>query len=557
MDESLLDYCSSQPGMLVVPIEVLSEAGLDPDAAAAYRARGLLTESECERIDAMFVAYCKRAGKLSQASRQWFPPRVQHLCLVTNGVRTRPYFQPFHASSWLLYREDIAESTSSLEFSIFLLFQAERQYLQQQVGASLLTNLPYLLILNDLQLEDFVAGCRRSTRPDAAGYRALADSMPLIRSLNHDPFRSPQSAIAGAVRLANGLIVTPDQKQGIDRLHEAWMQSIAAVVAAHRASTRPPATRAGRSLIDWLDAEAPHLVLTGNDGRVVWNGPGTGAQALQSLASSLTPDAEESIRSDLDVIDRRSRRFIDSLADPGGLAKPASWMTAGGLSYIHGETLRIAYSLTDDPERMRHASPPYERLMLTARTMHEWGHQAAESGWVRVAPDRIDERADHERSLVELLNEIVDELPGTLRSALVGALGSPADPQETPGQIMLKGVLRRIDDYMANLLARHYLSANEMDTYVRNNVGSRLLDYAPEQALTHLLRVAYEFQYLGLSSIQNPRAWFMNSTWFESLFVAPGICSAATFDRLTAEIAQICDCYEIDAGRIQLPGSKA
>ena len=42
-------------------------------------------------------------------------------------------------------------------------------------------------------------------------------------------------------------------------------------------------------------------------------------------------------------------------------------------------------------------------------------------------------------------------------------------------------LLRRIDDYMANFLARHYLTRDEMDTYVRNNVGSRLLDYAPER----------------------------------------------------------------------------
>ncbi len=554
MDESLLEYCASQPGLLVVPIDVLSADGLAPEAAEAYAARGLLDRGECERIDAMIRKYWERAGKLGRASRQWFPPRVQHLCLVTDGVRTRPYFQPFHASSWLLYREDVAEATSSLEFSIFLLFQAERQVLQQQVGASLLTNLPYLLILDKDQLADFVDGCRKSARPDAGGYRALADALPELRTLHHEAFRRPAVAVPGAQRLANGLIADADQQQVLERLQRDWMQAIEAVVAAHRDTVRRPTARPGRAVLDWLDDEAPHLVVTGEGGEVLWNGPGTGSAALESLVPGLTAEAEDSILADLAVIDRRSREFLGTLADPDALARPASWMTAGGLSYIHGDTLRIAYSLTDDPERLRHASPPYERWMLAARTVHEWGHQAAESGWVRVDPERIEERAARERALVAVLDELVAELPARLRPSLVAALGRSDDVDRSPGETMLAGLLRRIDDYMANLLARHYLTRDEMDTYVRNNVGSRLLEYAPDQALTHLLRVAYEYQYLSLSTIRDPERWFMDSTWFDSLFADPGVCSRARFLRLADRIAALCDTYTIDADRIKVPG---
>src|SRR6056297_1825029 len=553
MDQSLIDYCASQPGMLVVPIEVLSDTGLDAHAASAYRDRGWLTEIECERIDAMIAAYCKRAGQLGQASRQWFHSRVQHLCLVTNGVRTRPYFQPFHASSWLLYRDDIDEATSSLELSIFLLFQAERQYLQQQVGASLLTNLPYLLILNDDQCSDFIEGCRRSTRPDAAGYRALADAMPWIRELHHESFRPPVASRSDHRRLANGLIVTAGQQARLDGLHREWMASIEAVVAAHRASPTAPTPLAGRSLLDWLETESPHRVLTGEQGEVIWSGPGSAREALTGMVPQCSPEAEASILADLEVIDRKSRAFLESLTAPDTLARPADWMTEGGLSYIHAETLRIAYPLSGDPDRLRHASPPYERLMLAARTVHEWGHQAAESGWVRVDPQRLDERRSHEEALVSLLDGIVDGLPSAMRPALVAALGRPKSPADTPGRMLLRGLLLRIDDYKANLLARHYLRDEEMDTYVRNNVGSRLLDYAPEHALTHLMRAVYEYQYLELSSIRDPRAWFMDSTWFEALFIAPRIVDEADFDRLAGRIGRICACYSIDADRIALP----
>ncbi len=553
MKDALLDYCASQTGLLLVPVDVLSADGFDPEAAEAYASRGLLERYECERIDTMVRKYWERAGKLGRASRQWFPARVQHLCLITDGTRTRPYFQPFHASSWLLYRDDVAPETSSLELSIFLLVQAERQYLQQQIGASLLTNLPYLLILDEDQLADFIDGCRRSTRPDAAGYRALADALPEIREMHHEAFRRPTAAVPGAQRRVNGLIVHRDQQQVLDRLQRDWMQAVEATVASHRASVGGVSARSGRALLGWLDDAAPHLVITGEEGQLLWTGPGTARPELASLAARLTPEAEDSVLADLAVVDRKSRAFLETLADPGALARPASWMTAGGLSYIHGDTLRIAYSLTDDPERLRHASPPYERWMLAARTVHEWGHQAAESGWVRVDSERVDERRAREQALVESIDEIVADLPGGLRPALVAALGRAGGTEATPGETMLAGLLRRIDDYMANLLARHYLTQDEMDTYVRNNVGSRLLDYAPDQALTHLLRVAYEFQYLSLSSIADPQRWFMDSTWFDSLFVDPGVCSRARFEGLAACIAGLCDTYAIDGDRIVLP----
>ena len=554
MIDTLTDYCASQPGMLMVPIEVLSDAGLDSQAATAYQARGLLTESECRRIDQMIVKYCKRANQVGRASPQWVPARIQHLCLVTNGVKTRPYFQPFHASSWLLYLDDIKDSTSSLELSIFLLFQAERQYLQQQIGASLMSNLDYFLIMNQAQIDDFCAGCMRSTRPDAAAYRALADAMPMVCSLHHERFKRPQQALPDHQHLANGLMVNAQQQQSLDALHQQWMTSAESVIASHRSSTSRPNAQSGQALMAWLESESPHLVLVGEDKELLWQGAGTVGDGLKELLARLSPEAEESIIQDLQVIDQKSRLFLKSLLKPDDLVPPAAWMTEGGLSYIHGDANRIAYSLTDDPDRLWQVAPPYERLMLAARTVHEWGHQAAESGWVRVDPERMQERKDHEQTLVELLDRIVSELPKMMKPALIAALNPAHRSSETPGQQLLKGLLRRIDDYMANFLARHYLTRDEMDTYVRNNVSSRVLDYAPEQALKHLLRIAYEYQYLHLSSVRDLQAWFMKSTWFDSLFVRPRIISVDMFMRLTDQVARICDCYEIDADQVQTAG---
>ena len=551
----MIDYCSSQPGLLLVPIEALSEQGFDPFVAEAYQKHELLNNVECRHIDQMVFKYCQRANKLGQASPLWFPARIQHLCLVANGVQTRPYFQPFHASSWLLYRDDIDESTSSLEFSIFLLFQAERQYLQQQIGASLMANLPYLLILNQSQLEDFCLGCRRSTRPDAAAYQSLAESMPMVHGLLHEKFKRPKQLMPGFHRMANGLMVNAEQQQALDRLHQQWLTTAESVIKQHRSSTQLLHRPSGQNLMHWLESESPYLVLVGEDKQLLWQGRSTATDALNPLLQKLTPAAEQSIIEDLKVIDQKSRLFLNSLVDPEALKPPAAWMTEGGLSFIHGQTNRIGYSMTDDPDRLWQVAPPYERLMLAARTIHEWGHQAAETGWVRVDPERIEERKQYEAALVDFLNRWIADLPIQMQSVFMAVLQQQPSSQ-TPGEILLKGLLRRIDDYMANLLARHYLSQTEMDTYVRNNVGSRMLDYAPGQALRHLVRISYEYQYLHLSSIRDPQAWFMKSTWFDALFVQPGIADVETFMRLTEQIARICDCYAIDAGYIQLPALK-
>ncbi|MEM1081614.1 MAG: hypothetical protein AAGH65_08540, partial [Pseudomonadota bacterium] len=498
------------------------------------------------------VKYWQRAQQLSQASSQWFPPRIQHLCLVSNGVQTRPYFQPFHASSWLLYRDDVYPDTSSLELSIFLLFQAERQYLQQQIGDSLMANLPYLLILNQQQRSDFCAGCLSSTRPDAAAYRALADAIDLISTLGHDRFKRPARLPNGHHVLTNGLIVHADQQQVLAELEMQWLAAAEAVIQSHRSSTHSPSSQAGSTLMNWLERESPEVVLTGHECTLLWQGPGSADQALTPLLDQLAPEAEQSILHDLQVIDQKSRLFLSTLSNPDDLKPPAAWMTEGGLSFIHGQTNRIAYSLTDDPDRLWQVSPPYERLMLAARTIHEWGHQAAETGWVRVDPDRLDERKQHEQGLVATLDHLADALPPPIKPLLTQTL-SRGDKSLSPGQVLLKGLLRRIDDYMANALAVHYLSTAEMDTYVRNNVGSRMLDYPPDLALRHLVRVAYEYQYLALSSIQTPMAWFMNSTWFEALFIQSGVITQSGWVDLTEQIGRICGCYTIDPVAIHLP----
>ncbi len=104
----------------------------------------------------------------------------------------------------------------------------------------------------------------------------------------------------------------------------------------------------------------------------------------------MTEPGELSILKDLQVVGYHSKRFLDSLRHRDKLADPAPYMSAGGLSHIDGQWKLIAYDIGPGPNagRLWESTPPFERLMLGARTIHKWGHLAAYSGWVRVPEER-------------------------------------------------------------------------------------------------------------------------------------------------------------------------
>ncbi len=541
------DYFVSQDGMIVIPIDYFSEQGITSDFSTFIEDSGLLGQQSIAQINQTIAAYFNRARQLSSVSRQWFQPRIQHLCLVTKGERIRPFFQPFHANSWLLYDSDFHPETSSVELSIFLLFQAERMFMQQQIAASLLTNLPYFLILTDTQIDNFVDGCERSDRPDADFFRSFASKLPQLRRLHHVQFNRPSVALQGYQTTQNGLIVDADDMAMLDSLQQDWIRSAEAVMSAHRAHYTTLSPDAGRRLLTWLDDRQPDLLISGDDGDILWQPGCSDHSALQSVLAEVSTVAEEEIKKDLQVIDYYSKKFLETLAEPDQLVDPAPYITEGGLSYIHPKLKRIAYNLgADNADRLWQPSPPYERWMLAARTVHEWGHLAAESGWVAVPEELSETRKNLEAALVDEFEAMVNGMSARVRHLIEPELAGLSKKADRAGEALLKAMLRRIEDFMANLVAQDILNADEMDTYVRNNVASRLLEYRPEQMLMHLIRTVYEFQYLRLSRIRDRSDWFMKSTWFQALFIDSGVLSQHQFEQLEPVVAGICDCYRID-----------
>ncbi|MFO0980221.1 MAG: hypothetical protein U1E76_00495 [Planctomycetota bacterium] len=200
-----VDFCFSQRGLFLIPVDELGPAGMSETFALELCARTDLTDAWVELFDAAFAAYWARASTLAaRAPRHWWPPRVQHVAVVTSPAHVRPYFQPLHRTSWLVYASDFDPQPSHREFAAYQLLQVERMGLLQQVVPALAHNLSYFLLRSADEIAAFVAACERSPRPDATAYQALARAMPWVVTLHHETLRPPPAPAAGQRRHAAG-----------------------------------------------------------------------------------------------------------------------------------------------------------------------------------------------------------------------------------------------------------------------------------------------------------------------------------------------------------------
>ena len=547
------DYYFAHDGIFVIPIEHLSSIGLTRSFEDDLLKRGVFKRGSAELFTKAFSAYWKRALELHQKSpRFWFPPRVQHVCVVTKPNHIRPYFFPFNRNSWTLYASDFDPDFSNLEFATYQFFHVERMAILQQIVPALAANMSYFLTLSHKQIRDFTYGCRKTPRPDAKGFLELAKAMSWVQKLYHEQIKKPMLPLSKARLMRDtGLILPGSFSSKLDRLLESWTGSVNRVIKQHRESYTRQSVQKDR-ISSWLLETQPPLLITGAKGKVLW-APDMPEDMTKLRASliNLTDQGEERILKDLEVIGLHSQRFLESLRLPHELVDPAPYLVEGGLSDIHGERKLVAYNIGpgDYENRLWESSPPYERLMLAARTIHEWTHLAVESGWVPVPEKRKSEWKTLTEDLVSLFDEIYQIAPTVIRNQTASEVIRLSKESGSLGQTLLKGMLDRIEDFMCNLLAKKFLSPDAMDTYVRNNVYSHWQDYTSESIYVQLGRQAYEFQYLRLSRIDDPLGWFLKSTWFTERFIQTGVISEALFNRLITKVAQICDCYEIDESK--------
>jgi hypothetical protein len=547
----LADFYFVHEEMFVLPIEHLSPQGMSGEYAGWLNERRALPSGWVERFNAAFACAWERASLLEQrAPRHWPPPRLQHCCIITAATRVRPYFQPFNNSAWLLYVSDFDPTHSSLEMSAYLFLHMERMGLLRDVTQTLLSNLAYWLILSDAEIADFVAGCAVSNRPDAAGFRALAAALPWIRRLHDDALKPPLIATLEPTDGVphTGLQLPRSSRPRLDGLLRQWSAAAqASLDAFYAAHARRGRDRAGE-LCSWLRDERPRVVVSGNAGQVLWDPelPGEIASLRRSVGG-LGETVAASLRADIELIDRHSRRFCQSLAELQSLPEPHAETTQGGLSYMHLTRKCIAYNLHEPGmERLRVPAPPYERLMLGARTIHEWGHLAADAGWIRVPAQNKDEHDSLVAALAEQFERLVRDAPPAVRRLTAEETERVARRHGSIGGGLAAIPLSRMPDYQANLLARHYLSDAELETYVRNNVYWLSAAGRPAALFQRLARYSYEFQYLRLSRITDPRRYFLSSTWFVSEYCATQVLREEDFAALLELVGRLCDLQQID-----------
>src|SRR6185369_15579631 len=110
----------------------------------------------------------------------------------------------------------------------------------------------------------------------------------------------------------------------------------------------------------------------------------------------------------------------------------------------------------------------------------------------------------------------------------------------TPGAALARLLLKRTPDYQANLVAHRFMSIDERETYVRQNVRTLRTEYPPSHLWRMLIRYLFEYQYLrphlGLTLIPDARAYFVASTWFDADFLHNGVLDEAHFAALVAAV---------------------
>ncbi len=552
MTAALRSFYFHDPRVFVLGIEHLTARGMSDTFAGWLAEEHDLGAGWVSAFNRAFGAYEERTRALSAADPEvWFPPRRQNVCVVLDAARTRPYYLPFHKASWLLYADDFAPDTSDVELGAYLFCHTERLCLTASPAAAVAHNLGYWLLRSEAERRAFAAAAARSTRPDAAAFQRLAEALPWIAELHHErlrPLEGPPTEPMG--RLPHtGLIATAAVQPKLFALVEAFRETTRAVAAAYFAGWE--GAPAAATVTEWLRRAAPNVLVTGEDGAVLWDPATPSAVAhLEQALGDIVPAAAESMRADLEVIDGVTRRFFGALAAGVTLPLPGGDIEQSGLTYIHATRGLVAYNVAErDMHRSAEPAAPYERLMLAARTMHEWGHLAVDAGLVRVAPAHKSAHARAELAFVDALRDIVRHAPPELAAvaeeerARTGASDLATGLKDT--------VLGRMPDFMANVLARRLLSPAEMETYVRQQVTS--LAQENLGPFGQLARYAYEIQYLALSAVDDPMGYLLSSTWFDATFLEEGIVTRERFEALVAAMRRICDCFEIDGERVRLP----
>jgi hypothetical protein len=548
----LAPFYFAHPECILLPVEHLGDTGISGELAAELRARKLFGDTSIELFDAALVRLFARGRALADAAPDThLPPRVMNVCVVTAPQTTRPYFQPFVDESVLIYASDLDPATSSVEHAAFQMLFAERLGQLRRFGLALLASIPFLLAMTDEEASDFMRGAARSTRPDAEVARSLGELLPAMRKsmlaegagLSGDP--PPGYGRLRGTALAATREIAPDLSR-LTAAAEACASRVASAYLARQAQRDPCGEPPEDVVVRRLEREAPRVLVTDASGQILWDPerPSDTARLREAIDGVGTLPAR-SLAEDLATVGDATRRFLAILRDPDALVVPTASLEEAGGVYVHHDRRLIAYALVQPGlDATREAAPPYHRLLVAARVVHEWGHLAVDGGVVPVSPGR---HRDFERAGAELralYGRIIETAPASAREALDAELAE----LRAEGTRLEELPFSRMEDYRSNLLARRVLRTEELEAYIRANIRSLLAE--PIGLLRKLSRYAYEAQYLWLSKMADPWSYLVKSTYFREEYVDPEIVSEPAARELVRVVGELCGCYAVDESKL-------
>lgn len=547
---TLSPFAFEHDGCFILPLEELSPRGMSAELAGALSSRGLLSHAAIELFDAALARLHDRLSALhASAPSSHAPPRLLNVLVITAAETTRPFFQPLPDMSAVLYAADLDPEASSPEHAAFQLLFAERLGQSKRYGKALLASLPFLLSLDDEQAAAFIRGAERATRPDAEMPRRLAALLPRIRThvlAEGAGLGSAPPEGWGKIQ-GTGLAIDRAFFPELSRLG-AEVESVAGAVAtSYLERQRARVGRHEDDVTSFLRESRPQVLVLGEDGATLWDPDRPNeTDALAGALSSIGDLPAKSLVADLRTIDRVTKQFVETISDPSALEVPVESMEEAGGVFVHHERKLVAYALVQPGLDARvESAPPVHRLLLAARTAHEWGHLAVDSGFVPI-PEKNRRRFDEaSEELRALFLRIYQRMPASAKPMLDEEVAE----LEKSGTRIEMLPLTRIEDYRSNLVSRRILKAEELEAYVRVNVRS--LAAEPIGVLQKLARYAYEGQYLGLIPMTDPFFYLFSGTYLREELIASDLVSEAALRELFHLVGTLCASYEIDEAKLQ------
>jgi hypothetical protein len=541
----------AHPELFLIPVEHLGPGGMSDEFAAELGQRSLAPKSFRGVFDeAWSRLYSTLSGLSKRAPDAFPPPRLVNVAVLLDASRMHPYFQPFGGMSDVAYASDFDPATSSVEHAAYELLVAERLGQTRRASLAAITALPYLFQLDERRLRDFVSGAQRASRPDAEAARVVADLLPELRAnavcegidFEGSPPEGYGRVTSSPLAFRRDFLVT--LQQFVKRLDGIAHGVVEAYYKAERARRDDQSPE--EEVCRFLREERPRVVIVTKSGSILWEPRLPEATAdVREAISGLGERPAQSLIADLRVVSDVTERFLRGVKGAEDFRVPTQSIEESGGVYVHHDKKLLAYALEQPGlQPLREEAPPYHRLLLAARAMHEWGHLSVEAGVIRIPLGR---RAEHEAARGEV-RACFERIAGRTSPAARSLVQEEIRALLDEGTDFSALPFARIEDYGANLLVCRLLPPEPFEAYARANVRS--LAAEDIGLLRKLARYAYEVQYLRLIGLPDPWGYLVSSTYFREEYVDAGVVSEEDAKALIAAVEKVCACHEVDKSRL-------